>query len=274
MTVRDQQSRLLADPPGFDTFHSASPDIGRPFAGCRLKGRIALICGGDADAMLSVARHFAAEGAQIAICSPDADSIASATSQAMRASGHEVLQLRSGCNKPANVMHLITTVVEHYGGLDILVSCLAPVEEPGIDALGTIEATLRKSVIPCLYLMTAALPYLPAGGNVINLSFVDSDGAPGCDRVAAESAICAMTKYFARTAAPRRIRVNAVICASPPGPPPAAGSVSRRAGTGPHQAHHDNHYEIGPACVFLASRDGGCITGETIHIYRGAQAHG
>ncbi|RYD61721.1 MAG: SDR family oxidoreductase, partial [Sphingomonadales bacterium] len=178
----------------------------------KLQGRIALINCGDGTFARTVALCFALEGARVALCNHGGTGFAREIRREIRSHGGTCLVLQEQCRGSDACLRLVEHVVAQLGALDILVNSGNTTVEPGDDQLSRIEATFRSSTFPYLYLMTAALPYLPAGGCVINSSLLASGGGDCIDpdTDAAESAIVALTRSFARAAAARGIRVNAI----------------------------------------------------------------
>ncbi|MET1161719.1 MAG: SDR family oxidoreductase, partial [Pseudoxanthomonas sp.] len=159
----------------------------------------------------------------------------------------------------------VENVVGQLGALEVLFNCASHDPELGIEQISRIEATFRGSVFAYLYLMTAALPYLPDGGCVINSSSLGTGPAPADPgHAAAECAIVALTQSFARAAASRGIRVNAVACAvyrmdpQPPG--------DRAANRSPAHKRGESSGDAGAACVFLACSDSQHISGQILRL--------
>src|ERR1700719_2780463 len=128
-----------------------------------LKGKTALITGGNSGIGLATARRFVAEGARVAITGRDAATLAAAASElGVTAIRSDVLdaQARSG---------LFDRIKDEFGHLDILFA------NAGIAKFSPIEETLEKdfddvlrtNVTAVFLTVQAALALMGAGGSII-----------------------------------------------------------------------------------------------------------
>ncbi len=272
-------AQVQDDQPGQQSQMSPQPDSIRDDyrASGRLKGSVALVTGGDSGIGRAVVLHFAREGAKVAIAYLDEHDDAEETRRIANGYGGECLLIPGDLGSQNACRSAIDTVVEHYGRLDILVNNAGeqhPVDSPEEIDAAQVELTFRTNAFACLYLTTAAIPYLPEGGCVINTSSVT--GVRGhealLDYAATKGAILAMTFSFAQALAERGIRVNAVA----PGPIwtpliPSTFDEDEVAEFGKTTLlkRPGQPAEVAPAYVFLASRDASYITGQTIHVNGG-----
>ena len=90
--------------------------------GGKLKGKRALITGGDSGIGRAVAIGMAKEGADIAILYLEEDSDAEATKQMVEQEGARCLTLRGDIGEEAWCQEAVEKVVAELGGLDILVN--------------------------------------------------------------------------------------------------------------------------------------------------------
>ena len=89
----------------------------------KLAGKSTLITGGDSGVGRAVALHFACEGAKVAILYlPDEQSDADETVKAIEAEGAEALTIAADQSDRAACDKAIETVVETFGGIDVLVN--------------------------------------------------------------------------------------------------------------------------------------------------------
>jgi hypothetical protein len=211
------------EPPGLEQAMHPRPDYGEEsYRGCdRLKGRKALITGGDSGIGRAVALAFAREGADVAIGylgekeEPDARE----TVRAIEASGKRCLKVPGDVQDPAQCRDIVARTVTAFGGLDVLVNNAAfqmnrssileiPPEE--------LDRVFRTNVYAMFYLCQAAIPLMPPGASIINTASVQAyKPSPNLLHYAAtKAAIVNFTKGLAQELAERGIRVNAVA----PGP--------------------------------------------------------
>lgn len=244
----------------------------------RLRGKVAIITGGDSGIGRAVALHFAREGAKVVIGYLDEEADAAETMQLVRKEGGECLAVAGDVGNAEFCARLVSDVVDRFGRLDILVNNAG--EQHTVDAPEEltpeqVEHTFRTNVFAYVYMATAAIPHLEDGGCIINTGSVTGARGHGklIDYAATKGAIHALTFSLAQALAGRGIRVNAVA----PGPVwtpliPASFSAEKVAefGASTLLKRPGQPSELGPAYVFLACEEASFITGQTLHINGGA----
>ncbi len=176
-----------------------------------LRGRRALVTGGTRGIGRSVAEHFAAEGADVAICARNADEVAEAvaalTAKGVRATGR-ALDVADG---PA-LSQWIRDVAAEFGGLDIVVSNVSAL------AIGQDETSWRAEfetdMMGAVRAVDAAMPFLEASdaASVVVISSVSGrevDFAAGPYGVF-KAALIHYAKGLSFQLAGKGIRVNAL----------------------------------------------------------------
>lgn len=244
----------------------------------KLRGRTALISGGDSGIGRSVALHFAREGANVSIMYLNEDEDARETERLLEAEGAESLILKGDVRDAKFCKQAVQRVVERFGALDVLVNNAAEQHRAAelIDITPQqLEDTFHTNIFGYIFLAQAALPHMTQGGSIINTGSVT--GFRGSERLvdyaATKGAIQAFTRSLAQQLVDRGIRVNGVA----PGPVwtpliPATFEPEEVAkfGADTPMKRAAQPCEIGPAYVFLASEDASYITGEFIHINGGS----
>lgn len=185
-----------------------------------LKGKKALITGGDSGIGAAVAIAYAREGADVAIAflhgeEKDADTIAALIEKA----GQKAVLCPCDISDDTQAKQLIQHVTRELGGLDILVNNAAYqryYESFDDITLDDWRKTFDTNVHAVFNLTRLAVPHLKDGGSVINTASVNSKKpTPNIlPYSATKGAVANLTIGLAGLLAEKGIRVNAVL----PGP--------------------------------------------------------
>ncbi|BDS07150.1 NAD(P)-dependent oxidoreductase [Oceaniferula spumae] len=241
----------------------------------RLKGKVALITGGDSGIGRAIAVAFAREGADVAIVYIEEDADAKKTAELVSEKGRTCLNLKCDISKQKNCEKAVNDTVEKFGRLDVLINNAA--EQHPQDSISEIsekqlKKTFETNVYPLFYFTQAALLHLEKSGSgaIINSTSVTAyRGSPHLlDYSATKGAIVSFTRSLAGGLAQKKIRVNAVA----PGPIwtpliPATFSPDQVAEFGAdtplERAGHP--WECAECYLFLAGAESSYITGQVIH---------
>ena len=243
----------------------------------KLKGKTALITGGDSGIGRAVAVAFAKEGANVAIAYLDEHDDAEETVKAVESYGGKCIKFAADVSKVENCNQLIVDVIGEFGQLNILVNN-AGKQFPQDDFLNISQdqllETFETNIFSMFYLTQAAVPHLQKGDSIINTSSVTAyRGSPSLiDYSSTKGAITAFTRSLASNLIDSGIRVNSVA----PGPiwTPLIPSTFDAEKVGEHggdtpMERRGQPAELAPAYVYLASKDSSYVTGETIHVNGG-----
>jgi NAD(P)-dependent dehydrogenase (short-subunit alcohol dehydrogenase family) len=267
------------DYPGLESEMSPKPDFGEEsYQGTgKLKGKVALITGGDSGIGRAVALAFAREGADVLISYLNEDSDAEETCRVVREAGRKAVAAPGDIGDEAHCKALVERAMRELGGLDILVNNAAyqsthdSIQELSADEL---ERTFRTNIFAMFHLCKAALRHMPEGGAIINVASIQAyqPSAQLIHYASTKGAIVTFTKALSEEALKQGVRVNAVA----PGPvwtplipstmpPEQSSQFGKQAPMGrPAQPA-----ELAPLFVFLASQDSRYITGEIVGITGG-----
>ncbi|GAA4748154.1 SDR family oxidoreductase [Gordonia alkaliphila] len=228
-----------------------------------LRGRRALITGGDSGIGRAVAVAFAKEGADVAIAylSEAEDDDAAYTVELIEQAGRSAVAVRGDLADPQRCRAAVERTVAAFGGLDVLVNNVAfqaPVADLSELTAEQWDRTFRVNVDSFFHTTVAALPYLTPGGTVINTGSIN--GLRGnkqlIDYAATKGAVHVLTYSLAQALMDREIRVNCVA----PGPVwtpliPATlpADQVRDFGEQAPMGRAAEPDEIAPSYVFLAS---------------------
>ncbi|HEX3529977.1 MAG TPA: SDR family oxidoreductase [Thermoanaerobaculia bacterium] len=230
----------------------------------KLKGKVALVTGGDSGIGRAVAYLYAREGADVAIVHLAAEQRdAEETRKAIEEEGRKCLDLPGDLTDPKFCREAVERTVRELGQLDILVSNAAwqNRKESIVDVTEEEwHRTFRTNIDAYFHLVKAAVPHLKPGSAIIATS--SETGLQGNkslpDYSATKGAINAFTKALAGQLLEKGIRVNAVA----PGPvwtplnPADQGSTPEQIekfGAKQPIKRPAQPEEIAPAYVFLAS---------------------
>ena len=237
----------------------------------RLKGKTALITGGDSGIGRAVAIAFAREGADVAISYlPEERADAEEARRWIEGAGQRAMTLPGDITDEGHCRHMISAVKGEFGRLDVLVNNAAfQSTHENIEEFSTedLDRTFRTNVYATFWLSRAALPLMEPGSSVINTASIQAfDPSPNLLIYAAtKAAIVNFSKALSRIAMKRGIRVNVVA----PGPvwTPLIPSTMpeqkvRTFGADTVFGRAAQPVEIAPLFVFLASNEARFVTGE------------
>ncbi|WP_210462493.1 SDR family oxidoreductase [Rufibacter roseolus] len=246
----------------------------------KLKGKKALITGGDSGIGRAVAVHFAREGADVAIVYLDEEKDAQDTRQMVEAEGKKCVLIPGDLRDESFCKQAVERAVQELGGLNILVNNAAEQHEKNDLREITpeqLEKTFRTNIFAYIYVAQAALNHLKEGDCIINTTSITSYRGSShlMDYASTKGAITSFTRSLSQNLAEEGIRVNAVA----PGPiwtPLIPATLEKVGDFGKDQpmGRLGQPSEVAPAYVFLASEDGSYITGQTIHVNGGEQIGG
>ncbi len=208
--------------PGLASKMKPKPDHGEAtYRGSgRLRGRKALVTGGDSGMGRAAAIAFAREGADVAINyfpteEPDAKEVV----ELIRAAGRKAVAIPGDLRDETFCEQLVKRAVGELNGLDILVNNAARQQAATsiLDiATEAFDATMKTNIYAPFWIIRAALPYLKPGSCIIGTASVQAyDPSPDLyDYAQTKAATVNYIKSLAKQLGPKGIRVNGVA----PGP--------------------------------------------------------
>ena len=186
----------------------------------RLKGRKALITGGDSGMGRAAAIAYAREGADVAInYFPDEEPDAREVIELIKAEGRIGLALPGDLRDEAFCQKLVADAVNGLGGLDIVVNNAGRQQAHASILDITTEQfdwTMKTNIYAPFWIIKAALPHLPAGASIIGTASEQAydPSADLYDYAQTKAATMNYVKSLAKQLGPKGIRVNGVA----PGP--------------------------------------------------------
>ena len=186
----------------------------------RLRGRRALITGGDSGMGRAAAIAYAREGADVAINylpaeEPDAREVV----ELIRAAGRKAAPIPGDLRDEGFCRRLVDETVRQLGGLDIIVSNAGRQQShASIEELSTedFDATMKTNIYAPFWIIKAAMPHLQPGSAIIATTSEQAyDPSPDLyDYAQTKAATMNFVKSLAKQLGPKGIRVNGVA----PGP--------------------------------------------------------
>ena len=239
-----------------------------------LTGMTALVTGASGGLGSAIVRALAGQGARLALSGSNVDKLERFRGEL----GGDHVALACNLGDGAAVDALVPQAVEALGGkLDILVNNAGVTRDNLLMRMKDEEFddVLKINLEAAFRLMRAAArPMMKARfGRIISItSVVGVTGNPGqANYVASKAALVGMTKAVAQELASRSVTANCV----------APGFMSSAMTEALNDQQRDSILsripmgqmgsgdDIGAACVYLASREAGYVTGQTLHVNGG-----
>ncbi|WP_424767934.1 SDR family oxidoreductase [Paenibacillus sp. sgz302251] len=248
----------------------------------KLKGKTAIITGGDSGIGRAVAVAYAKEGADVAIVYLNEHEDAKATKEAVEKAGAKCMLIAGDIGEEGFCKSVVDQTVTAFGKLDILVNNAAeqhPQQKLEDITSEQLIATFRTNVFSMFYLTIVALPHLKESSAIINTASITAyRGNPSLiDYSATKGAIVSFTRALAVNVAGQGIRVNGVA----PGPiwtPLIPSTFDEQAvatfGSDTPMMRPGQPHELAAAYVYLACEDSSYMTGQFLHINGGEVVNG
>jgi 3-oxoacyl-[acyl-carrier protein] reductase len=244
-----------------------------------LAGRVAVVTGGAQGIGAATARAFAAQKARVAVLDIDGAG-AKKVADAIADAGGQSSAIHVDVTDEQAVARAIATVVEEFGGLDVLVNCaggysrLATVEDMPVEEW---DSTIALNLRSVFLVSRAAIPHLKRSkaGRIINVSSISGRQVTVASSPAygsAKAAVIQLTRFLAQQLGPFGITANAIAPITTLTPRVAAlrteAEVERIASLVPLKrlAEPEDHAQ---AMLFLASDAAAYLNGITLDVNGG-----
>jgi NAD(P)-dependent dehydrogenase (short-subunit alcohol dehydrogenase family) len=241
----------------------------------KLKGKVALITGGDSGIGRSVAVLYAKEGADVAIVYLNEHEDAQKTKQLVEAQGQKCLIIAGDISGEKFCHEAVEKTIAELGKLDILVNNAAEQYMENAETLEDIDSArlgsiFSTNIFSMFYFCRAAIPHLKEGSSIINTTSINAykGNASLLSYSTTKGAILAFTRSLSQSLLAKGIRVNGVA----PGPIwtpfiPDAFPAEKVEGFGKQvpMERPGQPVEVATSFVFLASDDSSYFAGQVLH---------
>ncbi|HEX6923272.1 MAG TPA: SDR family oxidoreductase [Bacillales bacterium] len=239
----------------------------------KLKGKVAIVTGGDSGIGRAVSIAFAKEGADVVIVYLYEHKDAEITKKRIEELGRRCLTISVDLGHEWASSLVIERTIEKLGKIDVLVNNCG--EQHVAHSIEKISAhqmirTFQTNIFSFFYMTKAVLPHMGRGSSIVNTASITAyEGEKTLiDYSATKGAIVSFTRSLSLSLADQGIRVNGMA----PGPIwtpliPASFSAQRimTFGLETPMKRAGQPYELAPAYVYLASDESSYMTGQVLH---------
>jgi 3-oxoacyl-[acyl-carrier protein] reductase len=244
-----------------------------------LTGRTALVTGASRGIGRAIAERLAADGVLVAVHYGSNETAAKETVGAIEKAGGQAFAVRADLADTAELDALFAGLQDGLAGrpLDVLVNNAAVIDYTATIEGATPEAFDRLFAVNVrapLFVIQRALPLMPDGGRIVNVSSgVTWFAIPEVVYGMSKGALNVLTRSLAQTQGRRGITVNTVspgitetdmngwLTESPEAARQVAGMIAL--------GRHGQPADIADAVAFFASDDGRWVTGQTLEVNGG-----
>lgn len=244
----------------------------------KLKGKVAIITGGDSGIGRSVAILFAREGADVAIVYLNEHKDAEKTKQIVEEEGQQALLCPGDVTDYGFCKYVVQQVIDEFGKINILVNNAAFQEHAkDLESISEehFDMTLKTNLYGYFYMTKAVLPHLNERDSIVNTSSVNGwlGNKMLMDYSMTKGGINAFTKSLAKNLVNKGIRVNAVAPGpvwTPLNPADRPDKEIKKFGSDSPMKRPAQPEELSPTYVHLAAPScSSYITGQIIGVIGG-----
>lgn len=242
----------------------------------KLDNKTAIVTGGSRGIGANICMSLAAAGANVVVNYAQNQEAAERVVSEILSHGGKAIAVAGDVSKSTEMKQLFDRAESEFGQVDILVNNAGVVHYKTIAETTDEEfdQVMKVNAYGAFYGMREAATRLAEGGRVINISssavrMMLPTYGPYC---ATKGAMEQMTRSFAKEMGSRRITVNAVS----PGPTETELFMKNNESEKIERMKNLSAFgrlgkveDMGPVVVFLASEDGGWITGQVIPVNGG-----
>jgi 3-oxoacyl-[acyl-carrier protein] reductase len=241
-----------------------------------LTGKVAIVTGGNRGIGRAVSLALAQKGVAVAVnFNSNAESADSVVEEIVREGG-QAIPVKAEVSNPKEVVRMVQTVVDKFGGVDYLVNNAGITGEPQFLKIAESDwdrvlGINLKGVFNCCQAVIPSMLTRDEGGKIVNVSSIAGKmgGVSGVQYAASKAGVIGLTMALSTEFAKRKIWVNAIA----PGPirtemmatlPP---ETQQRLADSTHVGRMGDPAEIAHAVIFLLEND--FVAGETLNLSAG-----
>lgn len=239
----------------------------------RLANKVAIVTGGSRGIGASIALRLAEEGASVAISYANNKDLAEKVVEEIKAIGSKAIAVKADVTSKAASQKLVEEAIKNFGKIDILVNNAGVFEGASIEDMDIehYERIFDINVKGLVASTIAAVKHIADGGRIINVSSIAAIATVPAMSVyaATKSAINTLTRIWAQDLGHRGITVNGVAPGATETDMLNSGMDSKTQEKLIAQtslARLGQPDDIANVVVFLASDEGGWVSGQTIGV--------
>lgn len=245
----------------------------------KLQGKVAVVTGASKGIGAAIALHLAREGAAVVVNYSSSKEGADRVVSAIQDNGGKAVAIQANVANPSDVQRLFAETKKAYGQVDVLVNNAGIYEFSPLEAITPehFHKQFNLNVLGLLLVTQEAVKLFPAtGGSVVNISSVVSTSpVPNASVYSAtKGAVDALTRSLAAELGQKQIRVNAIN----PGLIETEGTHTAGITESDFRKQMEQQTPLGrigqprdiaTTVAFLATDDGGWVTGQTLNVSGG-----
>jgi len=183
----------------------------------RLENRVGIVTGAGRNIGEAIAHSFANEGARVAVVDIREEPAKAVAASINGARPGCALAIAADMSSSADVQRMVSSVMEHWGSIDILVNNVAVTDHKTILELDeeewdrVIQVTLKSQFL-CTKFVAKRMVEQGRGGSIINIASTSGHRgrADATAYSAAKGGVLNLTRSLAIQLSPYKIRVNSV----------------------------------------------------------------
>ena len=253
-----------------------------PFADFRMEGQVAIVTGGAQNIGAAIARSFSGAGAKVAIADLNGEKAETTAHEIAEQTGGEVIGMACNVTSRDDIDACVKRTVDAFGGISTLVNNVGwgrayedPLEVPMDEMvesykLNTLSA--QQMTAACRpYLLEADNPTVTNSGSLVGTLPAFDFIAYSASKAALNHMMLGFAHYFAK-----KVRINTILIGTVLTEGYAAAGLDEKV---QHALMHPDNLtgragkaeDIANAFLWLASRAGSWVSGQTIQVAGGGK---